>query len=91
MGERSQNEGKWDKVQHGESQELSEGKAGQAWVEAGRGPPPPQVQYTHGGGETGRGQGQLVVGVQRMDVRVTEDGRGHPVGALMLLRTQDAQ
>ena len=31
-------------IQGGESQELSKGTAGQAWVEAGKGPPPPQVQ-----------------------------------------------
>lgn len=30
-------------IQGGESQELSKEKAGQAWVEAGEGPPPPQV------------------------------------------------
>ena len=31
-------------IQGGESQELSKGKAGQAWVEAAKGPPPPQVE-----------------------------------------------
>lgn len=40
--EGSQGEGKRE-IQGGESQELSKGKAGQAWVEAGKGPPPPQV------------------------------------------------
>lgn len=68
--EGSQNEeGKWDKVWGwGENQELSEGKAGQAWVEAGKGPPPPR--YTQSGGEEGHDQDRLgvVVGLQRVRV-----------------------
>lgn len=64
-------EGKWDKVRSGgagENQELREGKAGQAWVEAGKGPPPPR--YTQSGGVEGNDRDVIgvVVGLQRVRV-----------------------
>lgn len=68
-GEGSQNGGKWDKVKGGESQ-FREEKVGQAWEEAGKGPPCPR--YTHGRGEEGQDKDAvgvlLVVGAQRMEL-----------------------